>query len=131
MSRAYRPGDSRKPPKPLPRPEQAKDRGLRGVKAPPRSGRNGEISGNVEARQRPTFPDHHGGPGALAEGAEDILHDAAVAVVIGFAWRVDPHRRGEVLVAGGHRDLVRNTAFVDLGDALDAEDLLAGEAEGL
>ena len=29
--------------------------------------RNAEISGNVGARQRPTFPDHDRGTGALAE----------------------------------------------------------------
>src|ERR1700751_5971604 len=70
-------------------------------------------------------------PRGLTQRPQDVLHDAAVAVVVGFAGGVDPDRRGEALAVGSHHDFVRNTPVVELGDALDAEGLLAGEAEGL
>src|ERR1700722_13295104 len=65
------------------------------------------------------------------QGPEHVLHDAAVPVVVGLAGGVDAHGGGEALAVGGHRDLGRHGPLVERLDALDVEDLLAGQAEGL
>jgi hypothetical protein len=45
-------------------------------------------------------------PGAQ-QGAQHVLHDAAVPVVLGFTRGVDSHLGAELLAVGCHHDLVR------------------------
>jgi len=51
--------------------------------------------------QKPLLP---GG----AQGAQHVLHDAAVPVVLRLAGGVDPHDGAEFLAVGCHHDLVRH-----------------------
>src|SRR5947209_8625249 len=68
-------------------------------------------------------------PSLRAEkGAQDVLQDAAVAVVLRLAWRVDAHRRREGLVAGLDLDLAGDAVSTEAGDL---ERLLTGQPERL
>jgi hypothetical protein len=60
---------------------------------------------------------------------QHVLHDAAVAVVVGLTWSVDTHHRVKVDVTSGHLDRVRRTTLTELGDPRDVESLLSGEPE--
>src|SRR3954462_5698894 len=75
-------------------------------------------------------------PSAREEGAEHVLQDAAVAVVVGLARGVDPDDRVDLLLrAVGRRGIdvhrARDLAVVERGDAGDVERLLADQAERL
>ena len=61
------------------------------------------------------------------QGAQDVLHDAAVPVVALLAGRVDADGDGESLVVGLHGELAGHVSAT--GDPDDLEDLLAGQAE--
>src|SRR5512133_1041608 len=62
---------------------------------------------------------------------QHVLHDAAVAVVVGLTWSVDTHHRVEADVASGHIDRLRGTALSELCDPREVESLLSGEPERL
>src|SRR5579875_2606743 len=68
---------------------------------------------------------------AAPEGAEDVLHDAAVPEVGGLAGGVDADHGPELAAVGGHGDLLRNVARADLLDAGDVERLAAGQPQRL
>src|SRR5690348_6179281 len=68
---------------------------------------------------------------ALEQVPQDVLHDAAVAVVVRLTGGVDADHRVEGDVARGDLDGLRGAALVELGDATDGEGLLAGQAERL
>src|SRR5215472_4452630 len=44
----------------------------------------------------------------LPQRPQHVLHDAAVPVVVGLAWRVDPHDHVEFLAIGSHHEFVRD-----------------------
>jgi hypothetical protein len=57
---------------------------------------------------------------------QHVLHDSAIAVVVGLAWSVDPHHRVEADITGFDLDRLRRTALVELSDPGDVKDLLTG-----
>jgi hypothetical protein len=68
-------------------------------------------------------------PGRGQGVSEDVFHDAAVAVVVPFAWGVQPDPHGEADRVGVHGERVRGDAVVELRKAGDGEGLGAGEAQ--
>src|SRR4051812_48736967 len=85
--------------------------------APPSRGRTGRPDSGISAAEHL---------------AEDVLQDAAVAVVVGLAGRVDADDRVELDAGvGGDLDRARGGAVVELGDAGERERLGAGQAERL
>src|SRR5437868_14523893 len=63
------------------------------------------------------------------ERAQNVLHDAAVAVVVGLAGGVDADDRVELHRTGANLDGPRDAAVVEGLDADEVEGLLAGQAE--
>src|SRR5512147_1425846 len=73
---------------------------------------------------------------ALDERAQDVLQDAAVAVVVGLAGGVDAQDRLELdglpaVLGSADPDRLRGAALVELGDTGDGERLGAVQAQRL
>src|SRR5215210_3619323 len=68
---------------------------------------------------------------ALAQVAQHVGHDPAVAEVAGLARGVDAYDGVELGVVGLHLHRLRRLPVVELGDTGDRERLLAGEPERL
>src|SRR5215211_4692932 len=66
----------------------------------------------------------------LEQRAQHVLHDAAVAVVLGFPWSIDTDDRVKGLLGRGHRHRPRGGARVQLFNAGDHKRLFARQAQG-
>src|SRR5260370_1796348 len=79
-------------------------------------------------RRRPGATQRAGSARA-EQRTQHVLHDSAVAEILGLAWGVDPHDGPELLVVGAHRHLARDVSGVDRIDAGDVEHLIAGQQQ--
>src|SRR5215475_15334898 len=75
--------------------------GYRGWEPPRRQGSRGQGDEGREPAMRGFWP-----PGELQQRPQHVLHDAAVPVVVGLAWRVDPYDYVEFLAIGSHHEFV-------------------------